>query len=121
VKAIGKDIDDNRFGTNLTDTYNRVDKGLSKSYGKGSKVHYLRSGSIWDEPEDFMMGLVKQERVMNTYYDEEEGSTMKDNVEKAYLGGKALSAETGYVTIDYTFNNHQACVAETEEAIGDVF
>ena len=29
--------------------------------------------------------------------------------------------ETGWVSVDYTFDNRSACLEEIEEAIGDVF
>ena len=68
-----------------------------------------------------MTGLQKKERVLAAYYDEEENSVMVEGVAKAWLGASALSQDTGYVYIDYFFDNYDACKAETEAEMDDVF
>jgi hypothetical protein len=40
-----------------------------KLYGQPSNsADFLRSGSIWREPEDWMMGLTKKERTLATWW-----------------------------------------------------
>jgi len=121
VKAIGVNIDSSVYGSQLKTQFTKLNKSLQKKYIKGTTHDFLSSGSIWNEPRDFMTGLLKKERFLVAYYDAEEGSTMVEGVQRAVLSGSALSSDTGYVNIDYFFNNHDSCNSEIEAIDEDVF
>jgi|SaaInlStandDraft_1057018.scaffolds.fasta_scaffold167151_1 hypothetical protein len=121
LKAVGVTVSSSRYGEGVRNMFDRVNAALSKKYTSGNLQDFLRTGSIWDEPEDFMMGLNKKERILAGYYDEEEGSVMVENIEKAYLRALALSNDKGYVVVDYYFENHDSCQAEVDAAENDVF
>lgn len=121
LKAIGNNVSTSRYGNELRRMFDRVNSSLERKYTSGTISDFLRSGSIWDEPEDFMMGLTKRERVLAAYYDEEEGSVMVENVAKAYLNAKGLGSDTGFIVIDYFYDNSAACDAEIEAVQDDVF
>ena len=56
----------NRYGDELKRRYRELRDILKKKYGRnkygGEEVDRLKSGSIWNSPEDFVMGLAKGER-----------------------------------------------------------
>lgn len=121
LKAVGVDINTSRYGSEVRTQFERVDSALKKKYASGERVDFLRGGSIWDEPEDFMMGLVKKERLLQTYYDDEEGSKMVEDVQAAYLSANGLAMDKGYLVLDYRFRNFDACQAEIRAIEDDVF
>ena len=121
LKAVGQDVSTSAYGTSLRTAFDKVNNQLQKKYSGGTNADFLRSGSIWDEPEDFMMGLQKSERVLAAYYDEEEGSTMVEGVTKAYLTANAASSDSGWVSINYVFENHDACTEELNALDASVF
>ena len=121
LKAIGVDINTSRYGNDIRTQFERVNSALKKKYTSGTDYDFLSVGSIWDEPEDFMMGLVKEERYLAASYDDEEGSKMVEDVQAAYLSAYGLSMDKGYLAIDYQFRNYDACKAEVEAVEDDVF
>ena len=121
IKAFGKDVSTSRYGEGLRGNFERVNSALEKKYQRGDTQDFVRYGSIWDDPEDFMMGLIKKERVLAAYYDEEENSVMVEGVAKAYLRASAFSQDEGFVYIDYFFDNYEACKAEADAEMDDVF
>ena len=120
-KAIGVNINTSAYGSDLKAEFTKVNKSLQKKYIKGDTLDYLSGGSIWKEPRHFMMGLLKKERFLKAYYDPEEGSTMVESVQKAILSGSALSSDTGFISLEYYFDNHDSCNSEIEAIEEDVF
>ena len=60
-------IETNFYGDGLKRKFNELESILSKKYGKGKKVDYLKSDSIWDDPKYYMRSLEKNERVLEWY------------------------------------------------------
>ena len=121
LKAVGVNINTSVYGSELKAEFTKVNKSLQKKYIKGETLDFLSDGSIWNERRDFMIGLLKKERFLIAYYDAEEGSTMVESVQKAILSASALSSDTGYIGLDYYFDNHDSCNSEIEAIEEDVF
>src|SRR5262245_25659388 len=64
VKGIGKTVRTSVYGSELRSTFDDLRHQLEGVYGPGKVVDSLKPGSIWNEPKDFMMGLVKSERFL---------------------------------------------------------
>ena len=64
IRAVGKDIEMNSFGTRVRAAFDEMKDAVSDKYGKPEVLDFVANGSIWDEPEDFAMGLAKEERVL---------------------------------------------------------
>ena len=64
ILAVSRDIPTSLYGDDVKQSFSNINDALAKAHGGGEKHHYLRTGSIWHEPEDWMMGLPKQERVL---------------------------------------------------------
>lgn len=46
---------------------------VADTYGEYEEVDLLLPGSIWDEPEDWMMGLRQNERIVQSVWNQENG------------------------------------------------
>jgi hypothetical protein len=110
VTASGNTVDTNAFGSQLKDEATRFEKILTESYGPPSRrANHLRPGSIWDAPGDWMMSLVKLERMYALLWQQDDGNTIA-------VFARGLSSDSGFVTLTYQFPNFTACAAEAKEA-----
>ena len=57
VKAIGKDIQINPFGTSLKAKVDSLEAQVAETYGRSQKRDFLRSGSVWKEAAEWTTGL----------------------------------------------------------------
>ena len=112
VRGVGHDIPTNSFGSQLRSAFTDLKGRLERLYGSHETVDVVLPGSIWDEPQDFMMGLLKKERFLAATWEQESGSTLKNNLASVLLAARATSHDEGYVGIEYVFNNHDACKEE---------
>lgn len=112
VKALTDIISTNRYGMSIKEKFNSLKGELEKKYGKHKLQDVLLPGSIWDDPEDFMMGLSKEERYLRAFWDEEERSNLSDDLKSIVLVAAGLSSDKGVVYIQYEFTNSEACDME---------
>ncbi|MEO3480666.1 hypothetical protein AAFO90_23795 [Phaeobacter sp. CAU 1743] len=98
IKGVGKDIQDNRYGGSTVSAVDEIYGQVSSKYGEVKKFDYLMTGSIWDEPEDWMMGLAKDER---TYAYFGEITPVVDGISKYIVAGKASRSDVGYVIVEF--------------------
>lgn len=120
ILAIGVDINTSSHGVEVKAAFDRLAGLLDAAYGKHTTYDFLRSGSIWDEPEDWMAGLMRNERVLQAAWDVAEGSTMKNGVSEILLDAHGLRSDRGYLNIQYKFDNRQACEAEAKGLTSNV-
>ena len=105
VVALSKDIQTNVYGEGVQSKFEEVKTALDMKYGTPANAFdFLRSGSLWDKPEDWMMGLVKEDRTLDTFW--KVGDVSID------LEAKALSQEKGYLRLAYQFSNFQTFAGE---------
>lgn len=97
IEAYGS-IQTNEFGTQAKEAYENMKQQLSKGYGKPIELEYLKSGSIWDEPRDWMMGLVKQERTCSSFWMFEGRA---DHLQSVLLDLTAKYTDTGRLVLRY--------------------
>ena len=120
IRVAGITIDSSSHGVELRNEYRRVRDALESVYGTYGEGDYLRSGSIWNEPEDWMMAVRRNERVLQAAWDIEEGSTMRNNVKQILLGVRAPSTSKGWISLQYTFDNEEECEAERSQTTSSV-
>lgn len=112
IKAIGKDIQTSAYGIELKSAFNDMKGKLEKTYGKHNITDQLMPGSIWNEPNEFMMAMIKKERYLMAIWNADNGSTLGDNIKQIVLIASPSSRDTGYISIEYSFSNEEACEAE---------
>jgi len=116
IQAAGKDVKTSSFGSELKEKHNDLVKALSNKYGSpGNNFDFLRTGSIWKDPQDWMMALLKKERTLASYWSPPERTNLPDSVLSIQLEAAASSGSTGYIRLGYEFDNLDACIAVLKE------
>ncbi|MDR0457657.1 MAG: hypothetical protein LBH10_01300 [Burkholderiaceae bacterium] len=125
VKALSKTIESNSFGDGVKDAFSEISQPLVAKYGKPTFDHdFIRSGSIWDKQEDWMMGLYKEERVLNIAWvsSKNKGSEKTKNPvnlpsDIAYieLEARAYKYNKAFLVLDYLFMNNDDCVNQIKK------
>jgi len=107
LKGVGRNVDTNLFGSDLKIRLEKISNQVSSIYGEPSEVvDFLFPGSIWDEPEDYMMSLVEGERLTFTTWDVD---PEVHSFNKVGVMQSALRRDTGYVSIEYYFPKNDDC------------
>lgn len=109
VIAWSKPIPTNVYGDGLRDKFEKLESAVSQKYGSGKKYDFLRSGSIWNESRDWMMGLQKDERTLTAYWTNDM-SELPDNINAIALTAHALHTEVGLIELGYEFKNSSECI-----------
>lgn len=106
ITAIGVDIKNDADGSDSRAKFQRFKTALTSTYGQPSdQFDFLKAGSIWTDSNDFMMGILKQERILDSYWkpaDHIHGI----NIVALELG--ATGSSTGYVNVSYEFVGWEA-------------
>jgi hypothetical protein len=105
AKAIGKTIQTSVFGVELKSSFDTMEGKLVATYGKGHRTDLLMNGSIWNEPKEWMMSMVKKERFLMTEWSAKYGSSLVDSLISVFLVASALNTSSGYIAIEYSFEN----------------
>jgi hypothetical protein len=121
IKAIGKDISDTGYGDVLKLKFTNLSNNIEKNYGKYRTVDYLKRGSIWNEPEDFMMGLLKEDRALIVIWDKESKATLPNDIESIMIGVKAKTPSEGYLSLEYYSTKYDDIKKSREEKQNNVF
>ncbi|NQT65772.1 MAG: hypothetical protein HQ554_06300 [FCB group bacterium] len=116
IKAIGKNIPTSSYGTELESKFMDMVSKLEKAYGNYKLYDYLLPGSIWDELNDWMMALIKKERILVASWSEEDQSNLSDNISNIIIATKASSSDSGFIVLEYSFTNLEACEKEIDAA-----
>jgi hypothetical protein len=112
IKAVGKSIETSVYGTQLRSAFNEMEAKLTQTYGKDKKIDILMPGSMWKEPNDFMMGMLKKDRMLAAEWEAQYGSNVTGNLRYVALMARALSADAGDIVLEYNFQNKDECDAE---------
>ncbi|MEX5716680.1 hypothetical protein IC615_27230 [Serratia ureilytica] len=63
IRALSGDINTDSYGVELKSRVKDIAKSLTANYGKGNATDLLLPGSLWKEPGDWMMGLLKKNAI----------------------------------------------------------
>jgi hypothetical protein len=114
IKGISKNIPDSIYGDGTRRKVDEIYDQLSSKYGKGDKLDFLRPGSIWNEPEDWTMGLLKDERTYAALWDL---PSPVDGVADIALAAKAVNREASYFIVEFHKDNTDECdIAQSTKA-----
>jgi len=116
--ASSKDIESSAYGSELEGRFKELISAMTEKYkAPGKKFDFLRSGSIWKEPRDWMMGLLKRDRTITAYWSSPENLDLPDSISSISIEAIALSPNKGYIRIGYEFDNFDACIATVKSKI----
>ncbi|MBB2753345.1 UNVERIFIED_ORG: hypothetical protein GGI57_004067 [Rhizobium aethiopicum] len=105
VKGIGTDINTNPSGSSIRSKVDDLKEQVALSYGKPEHDDWLMSGSIWGNYEDWMMGLLKEERI----YAYKWSHPSKNDLILVYLGATASNSSSAYPVVEFSFSNKDKC------------
>ncbi len=107
VSALGKDVPTNVFGEEVHSQFLELRAALSKIYGDPSlTADEVQAGSIWNDPQDWMMGLLKKERSVVSIWNLK--SAPVNHIAMIMVKAAALSQEKGYNSVKYEFEGFEA-------------
>lgn len=115
IRALGNDITSNSFGSQLQAEFSTLKASLTGVYGKPEEYDFLRSGSIWKDDRDWMMGLYKKERYLTAGWGAAKLGPLKNHISEIGLEARAQNGSQGYVYLQYDFDNTSACSEEIEQ------
>lgn len=121
IVAFGKSKTVSSFGTELKSDFDKIRKQIEVVYGPSKVFDFLKYGSIWKEPNDWMMGLKQKERTLVAFWDDETGADMSSTVANIMLEANATSSSSGYLSLSYEFDNAQVAFDEREASESSVF
>jgi hypothetical protein len=121
IRAIGKDIATNGHGTMLKSAFNDLVASIERTYGKYTKTDVLLPGSIWDEPEDFMIGLLRKDRYLMAGWNKDSGASLPNDISTIGVMISASSRSEGYVVLEYYSPNKDLVDAEKKAKQDSVF
>lgn len=119
IKAIGKTVNTSVYGYELQSEFAAMEKRLSGVYGKGEKTDILLYGSIWNEPRDWMQSLLNKERILMTSWPGKRAPDLPNQLKSVGLVVTALSSDSGYIAVEYSFTNEERSDAEITAAEDD--
>jgi hypothetical protein len=112
IKAVGLDISTSSYGIELQSAFENMKTKLTKGYGKSKTVDVLMYESIWNEPRDWMQGLLNKERVLMTEWSKDTGASLANSLTSVALVVDVVDTSTGYIAIEYSFENFADAEAE---------
>ena len=121
VKGVGKTVTTSVYGESVQTTFNDLKTQLEGVYGPATVVDRLKPGSIWDEPNDYTMALLKKERTLMATWGSFKGGQVAPGLQTVALVMVGLSRDTAFGTVEYYFTNYDACEAEAKGLKANAF
>lgn len=112
IRAVGKSIDTDSYGLALKSKFEDLSSSLSSLYGKAETTDLLLAGSIWKEPQHWMMGLENKERFLSATWKGAKETPLKNNIRAISIEARANGSSKGYVYLQYSFTNDDVCQEE---------
>lgn len=115
IRAISSDIYTNVFGLSLESSFMDIREKIDNVYGDSDLSDILLPGSIWKDPRDWMMSLVKQERLLSAKWENSNGKNIKGDVSHIVMLAIASDVNNGHMGVDYYFSNFDSCVSDISD------
>lgn len=112
IKAIGKTIETSGYGVEIRTAFESMEHKLTAAYGKHKKHDFLMHDSIWNEPRDWMQAALSKERVLMSEWSKESGAALTDSLSSVALVMGIYDTSSGYIAIEYSFENIVKAEAE---------
>ncbi len=121
VKAVGKNVSTSVYGEGAQNLFTDLKSQLDGVYGPAKVTDRAKPGSIWDEPKDWMMGLLKKERTLIAIWGSTEGRPLTSNVQYVGLVITALSRDTVFASVEYYGTTYEKCELEAKTLKANAF
>lgn len=112
VGALSANISSNGYGFDVRSKYESLRDALAEKYGEYKEIDMLMPGSIWDDPDDFMMALLMKDRYLFCLWGRDNGSTLPSYIYGVALSTTGLNSNTAYLSLVYEFSNYAMYIEE---------
>lgn len=104
----------NGRGEALVEAYFKFVEVSTKNFGKPSDVVLLETeDNPFQQPHQFMLSLLLQDRTIYTMWDVKQGATLPDNITRVAVHMTAPDDSTsGRIALEFGFKNEPACDLE---------
>ncbi|WP_340617519.1 hypothetical protein [Xenorhabdus entomophaga] len=114
IRAISKNIKTDSYGISLKSKFEDLKISLDSIYGESKKADFLLPDSIWEKPQDWMMGLYKEERFLSAEWESKSETLEKNYLDSIALEARANDRSDGYLFLQYNFENNKKCKEEID-------
>lgn len=109
INAIGVTHENDAYGSTTLRAYEAMKEALTARYGKpDSSYNFLKTGSIWNEPRDWVASILRNERNMITFWGVKTPLNSNE-VSAISLSVKATSSDDSYISLKYDLMNFASC------------
>lgn len=109
VKGLGVKFSADAFGVVVKSKVNEISGQVSAKYGPGKLTDLLLSGSIWKEPKYWMVGLLKNERIYGTKWEDTDKLRDFPDIGSIFVGPVASSSDTASIVVEFYGKNFESC------------
>ncbi len=117
IKASTGIIEASSFGTQVKNVFSELESQISDSYGESETLDILLPGSIWDEPNYWMMGLYKGERYLMAMWTNVDNSS----IDSIGMMTRALSTSSAAILLEYSSPDAETISDRARAANASVF
>ena len=112
------EIETNSYGDGIKKKFKELKTILSEKYGEGETYDFLKPGSIWNTPQDWMKSLQTQERYLEWYLSDGIAESEKNKLTSIALRTSGFPGTLGFVSLHYEFQgwNEHVNAREKKEA-----
>jgi hypothetical protein len=115
IVAVADGIKTDGFGKSVRDFFMEIQRANSQTYGQPERTEdSVNVGSTGNEPENWMAGLLKDERTLGTRWDK----GLPNRIRQIVLQAKAVSTTEGFVALNYEFDGWTEYVVGKRKAAG---
>jgi hypothetical protein len=112
IKAVGRRIATDAAGSQLKSAFAVLEAELTAAYGACERRDGPADGHDRGAPRDWMQGLLGGGQVLAAQWSAYCGSSLSDGLAAVLLLAQASSAASGFVIVQYTFENNARADAE---------
>lgn len=117
IRAVSPNWKTASDGAILRSRFEAMKSQLEGIYGPPKLLDSLEEGSTLNKPKDWMNALLKDERKLLARWSSEDKLPMKPTITKIYVAAYAVSPESGYIAVEYYFDNYMQCQEELKSAL----
>jgi hypothetical protein len=125
IQAYGNIINSDEYGEKIRDEFEKVKVLVSKTYGPPTDTFdFLKVGSIWKEPREWLIALRKDERVYGCYWmNNKKDTNLPEPLEVVYLGIHFLNDYDNkcYLVLTYQPSWFSEAIEDAEAEESSVF
>ena len=122
IKGLGETIRNDSYGISTKKKVDVIVKQIAKKYNRETKkFDFLLPSSIWDDVDDWMMGIAKEQRLYAYFWETKDGFKPIEAVSRIVVAAQAVANDAGYVAVEFGLTNEATCKKEIEKDGQDSF